>query len=98
MNLKNIWLTSKIRHYYLNAKWNLSFWLNAKRVYKTISYKKKSDDYYGDDYYNLRQNEEYVTKRRFAGYLYKGAIYLDNPGREISNRQDWENLKKKNMI
>lgn len=98
MKIKNWWLNSNLRAYVLNAKWNYSFWLNAKRVYKNVSYKKKIDNYYGDDYYLMNQNEQFISKKRFAGYLYKGNIYLDNPGRPILSRQEWENLNKKNMI
>lgn len=98
MKIKKWWIKSKIRAYILNAKWNYSFWLHAKRVYKNFNYKRKVDNYYGDDYNLMSKNEEMVSKKRFAGYLYKGNIYLDNPGRPILNREEWKNLNEKNML
>jgi hypothetical protein len=40
-----------------------------------------------------------VTKRRFVGYMYKGSMYLDNPGfRHTVDSETWEVWKLKGLI
>lgn len=98
MNLLiHAWKTSRFRFYFLNFKWNISFWLNAKRVYKVNTYKKVKDYYY--DFTNkMHPVYETISKKRFAGYIYKGVIYLDNPGMPIKERYIWKAWKDKGLI
>jgi hypothetical protein len=96
--LKNIWKHSRLRFYWLNAKWNYRFWLFAKKMFKNINYDIEDGEYQMDDYYNVKRNKKRISKRRFVGYLYKNQIYLDNPGFKINDRETWEVWKKKGLI
>jgi hypothetical protein len=90
--LKNIWKYSKLRFYIKNAKFNLIFWLTCKKQYKSITFYKNSmlpiDSVF----------KEQVNKKRFEGYLFKGKIYLDNPGLTNIENDTWAELNKKGVI
>lgn len=88
-SLKSYWEISKIRFYIKNTIWNYSFWLFCKKKYKTISYIKQ-------DVKNLKR--ENVSKKKFEGYLYKGKVYLDNPGLQNIKKSTWKSWKKKNLF
>lgn len=88
MGIARWWKYSRIRFYIKNAVWNYGFWLNCKRQYEQVTYMRKN-------FFNA--DVELVTKRRFVGYMYKGNIYLDNPGRPI-DRDEWEYLRSKGLI
>jgi hypothetical protein len=88
--MANWWKYSTLRFYVLNAMWNYKFWLNAKKVFENVSYSEKSD--------RLGEKESIINKKRFKGYLYKGNIYLDNPGIPDIKRDVWESWKQKGLI
>lgn len=88
--MSNWWKYSTLRFYILNALWNYKFWLNAKKVYEEVTYNEKVG--------RLGEKESVVTKKRFKGYLYKGVIYLDNPGIPDIKRDEWESWKNKGLI
>ena len=88
--MSNWWKYSALRFYILNAMWNYKFWLNAKKVYDVISFNKKSG--------RLGEIQVPVVKKRFKGYLFKGSLYLDNPGIPDIKRDVWEVWKKKGLI
>lgn len=89
--LKFWWKHSSFRYYALNLRYNISFWLNAKKIYSNIEFTKESSSFRN----KLYQKE---TRKRFIGYQYKNKIYLDNPGMSIPDRDVWESWKKKNLI
>lgn len=86
---KNLWKYSALRFYILNTIWNYKFWLNAKKVFNTITLNKKNR-------FGIMESSE--TKQRFKGYLYKGKLYLDNPGVPNIERDVWESWKNKGFI
>lgn len=86
---KKWWKYSSIRFYVLNALWNYRFWISCKKKYKQISYFKR-------DFF--KNNSHKVTKRRFDGYLYKGSVYLDNPGMQNIDKDVWDEWKKKGLF
>lgn len=88
--MSNWWKYSALRFYILNAIWNYKFWLNAKKIYEEIAFSDKID--------RFRKNESKVMKKRFKGYLYKGNIYLDNPGISGIKRDVWKAWKDKKLI
>lgn len=80
-----VWKNSILRFYWLNAKWNFGFWLNAKPCYEERKYQ------YVSDHFDLNKNLDNLkvqgeldrktgSQNRFKGYLYKGGLYMDNPG------------------
>lgn len=97
-----IWKKSILRFYWLNAKWNIGFWMNAKPCYEEKRY------LYTVDHLDLDKNLNNLnlkfeldrnvgTQKRFKGYLYNGGLYMDNPGVQCNvdeeTRRHW--LKKK---
>jgi hypothetical protein len=87
--LKNWWKYSAFRFYVLNTIWNYKFWLGTKKVFDIISSNKK-------DRFGIK--ESLIVKKRFKGYLYKGNLYLDNPGIPNIPRDVWESWKTKSLI
>lgn len=87
---KGKWYYSKLRFYLLNCIWNYGFWLNAKKTYSSTEYRVTND--------NGFYTGEIRKIRKFSGYLYKGKIYLDNPGLPIQDRELWGIWKKKGLI
>lgn len=87
--IKKKWKFSKLRFYTLNALWNYHFWLNCTKEYKKI------------EYYHLqtfRSEPVLKSKKRFIGYKYKGVIYLDNPGLQVSEFEVWKHWHKKGLL
>jgi len=84
------WKYSTLRFYILNAMWNYKFWLNAKKVYDTVTYNTHVS--------RLGERGSPVTKKRFKGYSYKGKIYLDNPGIPDIPKDVWSAWKKQGLI
>ena len=93
-NYSHIWKYSVLRFYILNFKWNLFFWLFAKKLYKNITYE-ITTDYYIDLTNRLVGNKKKVIKKRFVGYFYKNIIYQDNPGLQGIDDLTWEKWKSK---
>lgn len=78
--------------------WNYKFWLFAKKMYKTVSYKVEDGDYDMDFDYKLKKKNKSIYKKRFVGYFFENNIYLDNPGIKIDDRETWESWKKKGLV
>jgi hypothetical protein len=77
---------AKIKFYIKNAIWNYKFWLLAKRKYVFYNYIIDNP---------IKQKKQKVSKKRFLGYEYKGNVYLDNPGKPIKNKEEWDIVKNK---
>lgn len=93
-----LWGRSIVRFYWLNAKWNLGFWLNAKPCYedKTYTYVDETldlDKNLNDVRMQFEFDKKTASYRRFKGYMYNGGIYWDNPGVQRSvdaeTREHW---------
>ncbi len=82
------WEYSSLRFYWLNTIWNYSFWLGCKKVYHSISFQRT---------HPIRPTKREV-KKRFAGYMFKGNLFLDNPGMPIKDRSVWEHWRKKGLF
>ena len=95
---KNIWKHSSLRFYILNAIWNYSFWLFAKKMFKNVQYEIEDGEYKMDDFYKVKKDKKQVAKRRFIGYFFRNEIFFDNPGLKINDRETWESWKKKGLI
>lgn len=93
------WKYSRWRFYYLNLKWNYSFWLGCRKIYKKVYYKKEDDtDFHIDPYTGkMKFKTIQVSTKRFEGFMYKGMIVDDNPGFPI-DRDTWVKWKKKGFI
>ena len=87
--IKKQWKYSRLRFYMKNTYWNYRFWFFCKKQYKNIKYR-------DTDAFSMETKN--VTKRRFAGYLYQGKLYLDNPGILGIERDVWQVWKKKGLI
>jgi len=97
------WIKKKIRHsklnfYLQNFLFNVSFWLRCRKLYKTIGYRKRTGNFDIDEVGRMHYKYTTVKKKRFVGYVYKNDIYLDNPGMQIKDREQWESWRKKNLI
>ena len=88
--MKTWWKYSKLRFYIANACWNYKFWFNAKKVYELVPQINTIN--------RLGEKEIKSTKKKFKGYLYKGSIYLDNPGIQNIGRDVWEAWRRKKLI
>lgn len=95
--IKNIWKYSRVRFYLVNFIWNIKFWLFAKKIYQNRSYYIESDDFILDEAMRMVAKKKLVTRRRFVGYLFQGALYLDNPGFKI-DYNTWKAWRKKKLI
>ena len=97
-----IWRHSRLRFYLLNALWNYKFWLFAEKMYKTHTYEVNDEnlslnnvDVTGKILYKKKK----ISQRRFAGYMYKDGIYLDNPGiKHTVDKETWEAWKSKGLV
>lgn len=96
-----IWKRSKLRFYFLNALWNYRFWLHAEKIYKDHIYEVE-DDIDLDDIDvtgKIITRKKKVRRRRFVGYMYKGRLYLDNPGvREFVDKETWNMWVNKGFV
>jgi hypothetical protein len=96
------WKHSRLRFYLLNASWNYKFWLFAEKIFKNHSYDVEEKDLSLDDVDIIGKivpKKNKVFKRRFVGYMYKGRMYLDNPGlKHTVDKDTWEAWKKKGLI
>jgi len=96
------WKHSRLRFYILNAIWNYKFWLFAEKMYRTHTYDVKEDEFNLDNvditgkmHFKTRK----VAVKRFVGYKYENAMYLDNPGfRHTIDKATWNAWKRKGLI
>lgn len=86
---KTSWKYSAIRFYILNTIWNYKFWLGTKKIFDVVVYNQK-------DRFGIRESS--MIKKRFKGFLYKGNLYLDNPGIPNIPRDVWDAWKNKGLI
>lgn len=96
-NLKEWWKFSKLRFWYENIIWNLKFWFLCKPTYKEITIPIETNEYV-DKLYTMKPKIKYIKKRRFEGYLYKGKIFLDNPGVQEIEEEVFEYWISQNWI
>lgn len=98
----SLWKKSKLRFYWLNAKWNIGFWMHAKPCYEEKKYQYTVDHLdFDKNIHGLKLRFELDkkngTQKRFKGYLYKNGLYMDNPGAyhivDEETRKHW--LKKR---
>ena len=87
--VRRLWKFSALRFYWLNAKWNVGFWMNAKPCYedKFFTYTDETLDLDKNlDNINLKFEFEKKTSsyKRFKGYIYRNGMYWDNPGAQCS--------------
>lgn len=95
---RNIWKHSRLRFYILNSVWNIKFWLSAEKLFKISNYVVEDENYEMADDLKIVTPKTNVSKKRFAGYMFKNNIYLDNPGLKIDDRETWKSWKKKGLI
>ncbi len=95
---RNIWKYSKIRFYILNTIWNYRFWLFAKKMYQETYFDVVTNEYEMDITFKLIPKKKKVKRRRFVGYLFNGAIYLDNPGVQGVDKDTMTAWMKKGLI
>ncbi len=90
--LKKWWKYSTVRFYVLNTIHNYDFWLNSQKVFEIKEYLKPAS-------LSFRSNKyDKILKKRFVGYKFKNKIYLDNPGLSITERDVWEEWKRRGLI
>ncbi len=88
--IEKIWHYSTLRFYIKNLIWNYNFWLKSKKIFDEIEYRLKDDN----GFYTGKTKKI----KKFKGFLYKGKLYLDNPGFPIEERELWVNWKNKGLI
>lgn len=97
-SFKKWWRFSSLRFYILNARWNYGFWLFSEKIYTNIT-KMIDDDKYDYDYtFSVIRKKKVISSKRFIGYMYKGMIYLDNPGLQNIDEETWQRWKQKGLI
>lgn len=89
---------SKLNFYIKNLTWNISFWSKSKKEYMNIHYSKDTTDYTLNEFMKPIYKKKQEIRKRFVGYRFKGKIYLDNPGMEIKDRDQWNSWRKKKLI
>jgi len=47
---------------------------------------------------NITEKKVIVSKKRFGGFMFENAIYWDNPGLQIPDRETWLLWKNKGLI
>lgn len=93
------WKYSKFRFYLLNAKWNYTFWIFAKKVYRDVNYVVENIDNFKMDYtFKVYPTKKMITSKRFSGYMFKNKIYHDNPGIQGIDSQTWLAWYKKGLM
>ena len=97
-SFKKWWQFSNLRFYVVNGKWNFKFWLFAKKLYTTKTHVVDTGEFKSDYILSLVPKKKTITYKRFAGYMYGGGIYLDNPGIQTEDRETIEVWKKKGLI
>ena len=95
---KNLWKHSKLRFYILNTLWNYKFWIFAKKIYKESSFEVDTNEYEMDAYFKLIPKKKKVQRKRFVGYMYKNAVYTDNPGIQGEDQETWNAWRKKGLL
>ena len=95
---KNIWKHSRLRFYILNTLWNYKFWLFAQKIYKQDQHIVEVHDYDMDDTFKLVPKKKKVNRKRFAGYMYKNNIYIDNPGIQGIDQDTWNAWRRKKLL
>jgi hypothetical protein len=97
-----MWKHSRLRFYILNSLWNYRFWLFSKKIFKNHTFFVEDRDLKLEDVDitgKIRFNKKQISRRRFVGYMYKGMMYLDNPGfKHTVDKESWEAWKKKGLI
>lgn len=97
------WKHSKLRFYILNTLWNYRFWFFAQKIFKNHSYNVVEKEFNLNDVdgYTGKMKHKTVrkTRKRFVGYMYKGMMYLDNPGFKHTVDDDaWKAWREKGLI
>lgn len=96
--LKNLWKHSRLRFYIMNTLWNYKFWLFAKKIYQETYFSVNTNEYEMDITFNLHPKTKKIKRKRFIGYMYKNAIYVDNPGIQGVDIQTWISWRKKGLL
>ena len=96
--LKTWWKYSKLRFYILNTLWNYKFWLFAQKIYKQDQHIVEVNDYDMDYTFKLVPKKKKVNRKRFAGYMYKNNIYIDNPGIQGIDQDTWNVWRRKKLL
>ena len=97
------WKHSKLRFYILNTLWNYKFWIFSEKIFKEHAYyiTKENFDWDDVDVYTGKMKYKKIKKvrKRFVGYMYKGIMYIDNPGfRHIVDEESWSAWNLKGLI
>ena len=84
-----LWKNSILRFYWLNARWNIGYWMNAKPCYEECRYTYKDDELDLDknlDNLNIQMqfDQKAAVYKKFKGYVFRGGIHLDNPGAQYA--------------
>ena len=96
--LKNLWRHSRVRFYILNTIWNYKFWIFAKKIYKKHYHTIETNEYDMDYTFKLIPKKKKIQRKRFIGYLYKGSIYIDNPGIQGIDQDTWNAWRRKKLL
>ena len=95
---KNLWKYSRLRFYILNTLWNYKFWLFAKKIYKEDYHVVNINEYDMDYTFKLIAKKKKIYRKRFIGYMYKDAIYIDNPGIQGIDQDTWKAWRRKKLV
>ena len=95
---KKVWKYSRIRFYILNTFWNYKFWLFAKKMYQDSYFEIDTNEYEMDITFKLMPKKKKIKRKRFIGYMYKGGVYLDNPGLQGIDQDTKKEWIKKKLI
>ncbi len=95
---KYLWKHSRIRFYILNALWNYKFWLFAEKMYQDTFFEIDTNEYEMDYTFKLIPKKKKIKRKRFVGYMYKGGVYLDNPGIQGIDQETWNAWRRKGLL
>lgn len=97
-----LWRHSIFRFYLMNTIWNFKFWIFSEKIYKNHTYEINDDNISLDNLDitgKIIYKKKRISQRRFVGYMYNNAIYLDNPGfKHLIDNETWDAWKKKKLV
>jgi len=96
------WKHSRLRFYWKNAIWNYQFWLHAKPIYKDHHYKVEDgldmEKALTQEVVQVKTKMKNKTQKRFAGFMYRGMLYQDNPGIQGIDKDTWDAWIQKGLV
>jgi hypothetical protein len=67
-------------------------------MYQETYFETNTNEYEMDITFKLNPKRKKIKRKRFLGYMYKGGLYLDNPGIQGIDQETWTAWGKKGLL